>query len=188
MTTPIPRSASRTAARHHRLALHRAGARERQRGVAAVEFAILLIPLLLMLCGVAEFGRAIYQYDALTKATRGATRYLSQFSPDDAGYPAAQAKCMAVHGNTGCTGAPLVVGLSTAMVVICDRVDAAGCPGMTFANVNTYDNGAGAGVPAGTVNLVAVKITGFAYSPIQPLIDVGGLVFSDVMTVMRQVL
>jgi hypothetical protein len=66
------------------------------RGVAAVEFAILLIPLLLMLCGVAEFGRAIYQYDALTKATRGATRYLSQFSPDDAGYPAAQAKCMAV--------------------------------------------------------------------------------------------
>lgn len=192
MKTPIPRCAPGNAVRHgprHRpRGPRRAGACERQRGVAAVEFAIVLIPLLLMLCGVAEFGRAIYQYDALTKATRGATRYLSQFSPDDAGYPAAQAKCLAVHGNTGCTGNPLVGGLSTSMVVICDRVEASGCPGMTFASVNTYDNGAGAGVPAGTVNLVAVKISGFTYTPIQPLIDASGLVFSDVMTVMRQVL
>ncbi|MBS7758805.1 pilus assembly protein, partial [Klebsiella pneumoniae] len=113
--------------------------RRRCRGVAAVEFALLLVPMLTMLCGVAEFGRAIYQFDALTKATRGAARYLSQFSPDGAGYPAAQARCLAAHGNPDCTGPALVKGLTTSMVAICDRVDASACPGMAFANVGTYD-------------------------------------------------
>ncbi|SOZ15384.1 Pilus assembly protein TadG [Cupriavidus taiwanensis] len=160
----------------------------RQRGVAAVEFGILLAPMVLMACGVAEFGRAIYQYDTLTKATRTATRYLSQFSPDDVGYPAAAAKCLAVYGNSACSGDTLAPGLSTSMVVICDRVDASGCPGQSFSNVNTYDNPGGAGTPAGTVNLVAVRITGFAYSPLQSFIDVSGLTFSDITTVMRQVL
>ncbi|SOZ37186.1 TadE/TadG family type IV pilus assembly protein [Cupriavidus neocaledonicus] len=161
---------------------------KRQRGVAAVEFGILLAPMLLMACGVAEFGRAIYQYDTLTKATRTAARYLSQFSPDDVSYPAAAAKCLAVYGNSTCSGATLAPGLTTSMVVICDRVDASGCPGQSFNNVNTYDNPGGAGAPAGTVNLVAVRITGFAYTPLQSFIDVSGMTFGDITTVMRQVL
>ncbi|MBP0622294.1 TadE/TadG family type IV pilus assembly protein [Cupriavidus consociatus] len=162
--------------------------RRRQRGVAAVEFGILLAPMVLMAMGVAEFGRAIYQYDTLTKATRSATRYLSQFSPDDVTYPAAEAKCLAAYGNSSCSGQPLAPGLTTGMVVICDRVDASGCPGQNFANVNTYDNTSGAGTPAGTVNLVAVRITGFGYTPLQSFIDVNGLTFGDISTVMRQVL
>ncbi|AGW89107.1 pilus assembly protein TadG [Ralstonia pickettii DTP0602] len=161
---------------------------KRQRGVAAVEFGILLAPMVLMACGVAEFGRAIYQYDTLTKATRTATRYLSQFSPEDVTYPAAEAKCLAVYGNSACSGTPLAPGLTTSMVVICDRVDASGCPGQSFNNVSTYDNPDGTGTPAGTVNLVAVRITGFAYSPMQSYINVAGLTFSDISTVMRQVL
>lgn len=159
-----------------------------QRGVAAVEFGILLIPMLLMVCGVAEFGHAIYQYDNLTKATRSAARYLSQYSPLDVSYPTAGAKCLAVYGNTGCTGSPLVTGLTTAMVVICDRGDSSGCPGQTFGDVSTYDNSSGTGTPAGTINVVEVKITGYPYSPVQQFINVSGLVFGDIATVMRQVL
>lgn len=160
----------------------------RQRGVAAVEFGILLVPMLLMVCGVAEFGRAIYQFDTLTKATRSATRYLSQYSPLDISYPTASAKCLAVYGNTDCTGPALSSGLTTSMVVICDRVDASGCSGMSFADVNTYDNSDGTGTPSGTINLVTVKITGYTYSPIQTFINASGLTFPDISTVMRQVL
>jgi Flp pilus assembly protein TadG len=162
--------------------------RKHQRGVAAVEFGIMLVPLVLMACGVAEFGRAVYQYDTLTKATRTAARYLSQFSPDDVAYPTAATKCLATYGTTDCSGQPLAPGLTTAMVVICDRVDGSGCPGQVFSNVSTYDNPAGTGTPAGTVNLVAVKISGFAYSPVQSFINVSGLTFGDITTVMRQVL
>ncbi len=160
----------------------------RQRGVAAVEFGILIVPMVLMALGVAEFGRAVYQYDTLTKATRSAARYLSMYSPDDVTYPTAAAKCLAAYGNSTCSGQPLAPGLGTAMVVICDRVDNSGCPGQTFANVSTYDNPSGTGTPAGTVNLIAVRITGFSYTPVQSFIDVSGLIFGDISTVMRQVL
>ena len=171
-----------------RLTNSRVHTHRRQRGVAAVEFGIMLVPLVLMACGVAEFGRAIYQYDTLTKATRSAARYLSQFSPDDVAYPTAATKCLAAYGNTICSGQPLAPGLTTAMVVICDRVNGSGCPGQTFADVATYNNAAGTGPQAGTVNLVAVRITGFAYSPLQSFINVSGLTFGDITTVMRQVL
>ncbi|MFP3534488.1 pilus assembly protein, partial [Burkholderia sp. SIMBA_042] len=55
----------------------------RMRGSAAVEFAIVLIPLGTLVAGVAEFGHAIDQYEALTKATRDAARYLSTYLPTD---------------------------------------------------------------------------------------------------------
>lgn len=47
------------------------------RGVAAVEFALLLIPLLMIVTGIIEFGRAFWYYDALAKSTRDGARYLS---------------------------------------------------------------------------------------------------------------
>src|SRR5450830_1392696 len=48
-----------------------------QRGAAAVEFALLLIPLLMIVTGIIEFGRAFWYYDALAKSTRDGARYLS---------------------------------------------------------------------------------------------------------------
>jgi len=48
-----------------------------QRGVAAVEFALVIIFLLLLVAGIVEFGRAFWYYDALTKATRDGARMLS---------------------------------------------------------------------------------------------------------------
>lgn len=48
-----------------------------QKGVAAVEFALVLVFLLLLVAGIVEFGRAFWYYDALTKATRDGARFLS---------------------------------------------------------------------------------------------------------------
>lgn len=57
--------------------MDRQGNSKRQCGVAAVEFAIVLIVLLLIMAGIIEFGRAFWYYDALIKATRDGARLLS---------------------------------------------------------------------------------------------------------------
>lgn len=51
--------------------------RSKARGAAAVEFAILLPLLVMLLGGVIEFGRVVWYLDVLTKATRDGARYLS---------------------------------------------------------------------------------------------------------------
>ncbi len=48
------------------------------RGIAAVEFAIVLPFLMVMLFGMIEIGRALYHYHAVTKSIRDATRYLTR--------------------------------------------------------------------------------------------------------------
>lgn len=63
MRTSRPESASLGRRRHH--------------GVAAVEFALVIVILLLALAGVVEFGRTFWYYNALTKATRDGARHLS---------------------------------------------------------------------------------------------------------------
>jgi Flp pilus assembly protein TadG len=163
------------------------------RGVAAVEFAITLIPLVTLVFGVAEFGHAIYQYEALTESTRDAARYLSTYLPADAAYPLAQARCLAVYGNTACTGTPVASGLKTSMVIVCDSVNTTSCSDPSdpaqFANVQTYDsdNGIGPSNPAGSINVVEVKITGYPYSPLLPFFNLSQLTFGNIVTVMRQV-
>lgn len=54
----------------------------RQQGVAAVEFALVIVFLLLLTAGIIEFGRAFWYYDALTKATRDGARILSLADKD----------------------------------------------------------------------------------------------------------
>jgi len=49
----------------------------KQSGVAAIEFALVLPFLLLLVLGTAELGRAFYQYNTLTKAVRDGARHLS---------------------------------------------------------------------------------------------------------------
>jgi Flp pilus assembly protein TadG len=144
---------------HHRLQYTQSASGRSQRGVAAIELAILIVPLLLMLFGVTEYGRAIYQYNTLAKSVRDATRYLSTVDAGDkpdivngGSSVYANAKCLAVHGNYNCSGNPLVPGLTTAMVSICD---ASNCPD---------HNGQGAG--SVTVNLVTVTIQGYVFYPL----------------------
>lgn len=158
--------------------------RTKMRGTAIVEFAIFLLPMLLLALGVAEYGRAMYQYNTLTKSVRDSARLLSQFNPADAGYPVADAKCLAVYGNTSCTGSPLASGLTTAMVQVCDQENSAACPGNTYANVATGH---------GTINLVEVKITGyqfdFALNPLSLFGDTATTIpFGNIHATMRQIL
>jgi len=55
----------------------------RARGAIAVEFALVLIPLLLILSGIVEFGRAMWHANVLTKATRDGARLISAWEPTD---------------------------------------------------------------------------------------------------------
>jgi len=116
-----------------------------QKGVALVEFALIL-PLLLLLSFITtEFGRALYQYDILTKAVRDGARYLSTQIPAD---PAAisRARNLVVYGNfTGTPDTPLAIGLAPSQV-----------PDPTWQTSGT----------APTINTVTVRISGYQFQPL----------------------
>lgn len=57
--------------------IQRGSRARRERGAAAVEFAIVISLLVLITGGIIEFGRVFWYLDALTKATRDGARYLS---------------------------------------------------------------------------------------------------------------
>jgi Flp pilus assembly protein TadG len=153
-----------------------------QRGAVAVEAALVLIPLLILLLGVAEGGRLFFEYNAIVKATRDATRYLSTVAAgvenNDPSY--ARARCLAVYGNTECAGSPLVTGLTTGLVEICDaRI----CPD-THRSVPATGNG---GDATGVMNLVTVTVNHF-----QPELFIGVTMpvteFGPISATMRQAL
>ena len=90
---------------------------DRQRGVASVEFALLLVPLLVIAFGALEYGRLVYHYDTLVKSVRSAARMIAQHNPDDQAVYAtsvAEARCLAAYGVSSCTEnqTPLVPDLS----------------------------------------------------------------------------
>ena len=140
------------------------------RGVAAVEFAFLLTPLLLMLFGTTEFGRAIYTYNTLDKAARDAVRHLSQHGPGDT-VVQAEARCLAAYGNTACSGAPLAPGLTVSNITVCDALT---CPG-THASQPTG---------LGLINLVSVTVTGYAYSSMVQFV-MPDITFNNISVTMR---
>ncbi|TKB44229.1 TadE/TadG family type IV pilus assembly protein [Thalassotalea mangrovi] len=60
--------------------------RKNQQGVAAIELTIILPFFLLLFFATSEFGRLMYQYNALTKTVRDATRFAtSHASPGTTG-------------------------------------------------------------------------------------------------------
>jgi Flp pilus assembly protein TadG len=150
----------------------------RQKGAAAVEFAILVPFMILMALGVTELGRAFYQYNTLTKSLRDGVRYLSTQAP---GTGHGTAACLVVHGNQDCSGGVLVPGLSTSMVSVCDAINCAG----THSAVSTG---------TGVVNLVTVTVTGYTFDSFINFqmggltIGVPDLTFPPIGTTMRQAL
>lgn len=105
-----------------------------QRGIAMVEFAIALPLLLLLLLGIAEFGRMLYQYNSLLQASRDAVRFAAGEAwnatlgkvdlPSSDGTLEAQTKNVAVYGvPANPNGYPAVV------------------PGLTAANVQVSTQG-----------------------------------------------
>jgi Flp pilus assembly protein TadG len=145
----------------------------KQRGAAAVELAILLVPLVLLAFGITEFGRAIYQYNALTKATRDAARFLSERGTDDPG-DVTTARCLAVYGNRTCTGNPLAPNLTTAMVTVCDKTS---CPGAPDQH-QSVETG------SGVVDLVSVRVTAYPFTSLVPFV-VPSMTFPQIGTTMR---
>ena len=125
----------------------------RQNGAALVEFALILPLLLLLTFMTTEFGRAMYQYNTITKSVRDAVRYLSTQTP---GTHIPQAKNLIVYGNLAGTGTPLALGL-------------------TIGNVldPTWQ-------PAGTnpvINTVTVTVSGYKFTPL--FRSVFGIAFAD---------
>lgn len=147
----------------------------KQRGVAAVELGIILIPLVLLAFGITEFGRAIYQYNTLTKATRDATRFLSLQGPGDV-TEISTAINLAVYGKkvVSITDHPLVPNLTTAMVGVCDSTSC----------ISTHQNQA---TGSGVINLVTVTVTGYPFTSFVPFV-VPSMTFGPISTTMRQVL
>ena len=158
--------------------------KNRQRGVATLELALLL-PLLLGICfAITELGRAIYTYDTLAKSVRGAARYLTTQS---AGNGYATARNVVAYGNPAGSGSPLVMGLDStnmgSMVVICDAIT---CPA-TNKNQGTHP----------TINTVTVSITGYIFTPIVDVLgftrfytggtnSITSIKFDDISVTMRQ--
>lgn len=154
----------------------------RQRGVAAVELAIVLPLLLAITFGITEFGRAIYTYNTLAKSTRDAVRYLSTQA---SGSTTARttARNLVTYGNPKGTGTPLVPGLTTSMVQFCDPSDCAS----THLNQGSLP----------TMDLVTVRITGYAFTPVLDLLtftrfytggtsSITSITFGDISATMRK--
>lgn len=145
----------------------------KQRGAAAVELGLLLIPLVLLTFGTTEYGRAIYQYNTLIKSSRDAARFLSSQGPGNAA-TLGVAKCLAVYGNSDCAGDALLPDLTTAMVSICDSTNCAG----THQNQSTG---------SGVINLVTVTISGYQFTSLVPYVA-PSITYNDISTTMRQIL
>jgi Flp pilus assembly protein TadG len=101
--------------------------RRGQRGLAMVEFTIVLPVLLLLLLGVTELGRALMRYNALTKALQDGARYAAAHALGgdtkvvnvDAQLQA-DVRNVVVYGNKAGTGRPVLHGLLPSQVLLVD--------------------------------------------------------------------
>jgi Flp pilus assembly protein TadG len=153
-----------------------------QRGVAAIEFAILLPLLLFIVFGITEFGRALYAYNTILKGTRDAARYAMTQNPG--GGADAVTKCLAVYGTTDCSGTPLTPGLTTDAVSVCDWMR---CPATHQAQGS-----------APVVNLVTVTVNGptiadaskYRFESLVPFVtaNVSSFTFAPISTTMKGML
>ena len=148
-----------------------------QSGVAAVEMALLLPFLLLLAFGLTELGRAVYQYNALAKAVRDGARHLSQYAPGDpTSIAEARRLVLCARADTtdaDCANNALVAGMSLSYIHVYDRT--------TGSSYNLQETG------RGTVNLVRVEVSGFAFRSLAPAF-IPSVTFSPIHATMVQVL
>lgn len=140
-----------------------------QKGVAIIEFALILPFLLLLTFITTEFGRAIWQYNTLTKSVRDSVRYLSLQTPGDP-VAIAKARNLTVYGNLTGTGTPLAEGLSTSNV-----------PDPTWQTAGTNP----------VINTVTIRITGYTFNSMFSTVlglPIGDITFSNISATMRSYL
>jgi len=126
----------------------------RENGTQLVELAIAVPLMLMLLGGVAEFGRLFYTYSTLTNAVRGGAREASKWERGASWMngTCAQPQRIVVYGEAWCGG--------TAPPAI--------LPGLTEANVSVVANGA----DENHIDSVTVSIHDYQYVP---LFDLGKL-------------
>ncbi len=156
------------------------GVRRTQHGAAAVELALMTMPLILGVLAAIEFGRVVYQYDMIVKSTRDAVRILTAFDPTkgDPEYPTTVAINRVVYVDDAATTQRLQ-GLTTSNVEICDRVDSSACTG-AFSAVAV-----GAGL--GSVNLVRVQVSNYTFQPLFGQGFLPALTFGPIGTTMMAI-
>ena len=101
-------------------------ARTRQRGLAAVELALLMPIFLLTAYATAELGRALYQFNILSKSVRDGAQYLARYGSvagvmAPSGAQITTAKNLVVYGSP-VTGTALLPDLKTSDVTITPKV------------------------------------------------------------------
>jgi Flp pilus assembly protein TadG len=140
----------------------------REEGSSTIELAIVFPILLLLFVGAAELGRLFYTYTTLSKATRIGARYLSTSrnavngTAQEKTDAKNEAKNLVVCGiksasATACTGqTPMVPGLTTANVLICD----------------TFSTPCNPVLPGAPAKYFRVEIQGYTYSA--GIFDLGG--------------
>lgn len=95
-----------------------------QNGNATVEFAAILPIMMLLIFSTAELGRALHNYNTLTKSVRSGARYAAEYVLD--GVQQAQidnalrtkVKNLVVFGAPNDTGAPLLNGFNSDSVSV----------------------------------------------------------------------
>lgn len=74
---------------------------KRQEGAVAVEFALVLVLMVMLVAGVVEFGRAFWYLDTLTKATRDGARYLSNVTLNNTNIAMARQEVVSAVNDAG---------------------------------------------------------------------------------------
>lgn len=140
----------------------------RQKGLALVEFVIVMPLVALLLFATAEIGRAMYEYNTLTKSVRDGARYLAERAVGTSGVlvlsPVDElvAKNLVVYGNPGGEGDPLLEGLGIEDVSAAVegeryvRVDAAYAFQPALSPLPDFGYGDGEGIAIGTFGASAV--------------------------------
>lgn len=138
----------------------------RQQGAALIELA-LSIPFMIMLSMIViEFGRALYEYNTVTKSVRDAARYLSANTPNTL---CPDAQNLVVYGTTTAGSQPLAPGLKTSAV---------SCSWQTTGALPL-------------INTITVTVTGYHFSsPISSVFGLqlftnGGINFGNITATMR---
>jgi Flp pilus assembly protein TadG len=132
-----------------------------EEGSSTIELAIIFPILLILFVGTAELGRLFYTYTTLAKATKTGARYLSTSrnvvngNAQDIIDEKTKTRNLVVCGipsivATACTNqTPIVLGLSTANVNICDNFSVPCNPV----------------IPAGPIKYFRVEITNYNFAP-----------------------
>lgn len=142
-----------------------------QHGAALIELAFIMPLLLLLTFITTEFGRAVYEYNAVVKSTRDAVRYLSVQTPNT---HITEARNLIVYGNTAGTGTPLARGLSLS------NVPAGSCCTWQSAGASPI------------ITTVTVRVSSYSFQSLFPSVmgvaltgANGNIVFSDITATMR---